>query len=128
MKDIKELYEMGDFDAIRQMWVKEEAAAEEKARAERAQEIAEARNKVIAATKAYMDVLGFEYSDAEVNKLLKAMAITEKVAQKGSGYKENTFKPTCLSKFAHDYNKPIVISTTGELDDEILQMFLKREI
>lgn len=90
MRDIRELYEMGDFDAIRQMLDEEEARAEqklreaeEKARAEKEAKINEARTKLVAAAKEYVETMGFPMDESAIVRLVKSLSALEKVSKYG---------------------------------------------
>lgn len=127
MKPIEELFADGDFDAIRQLLDEVEADREVKARAAKEAHIQAAKEQVVAATKEYMEVLGLDYNEKEINSLVKALDITAAVASKNPVYKAKSYGFGDLGKFSREDSKPIVISTTGNADD-ILRAFLEREI
>ena len=122
MKPIEELFADGDFDAIRQLLDEVEADREAKEA-----QVNAAKEKVVAATKEYMEVLGLDYNEKEINSLVKALDITAAVASKSPVYKAKSYGFGDLGKFSREDSKPIVISTNSNADD-ILRAFLEREI
>lgn len=84
--DIKELYESGNFDAIRKMLDAEEARVAEAARAARNKEIMTARAELINASVNYAGVLGYEASEEDVKRLEKEFIEMEKLAESASNF------------------------------------------
>lgn len=84
--DIKELYESGNFDAIRKMLDAEEARVAEAARAARNKEIMAARVELINASVNYAGVLGYEASEEDVKRLEKEFIEMEKLAESASNF------------------------------------------
>lgn len=84
--DIRELYENGDFDAIRKMLDAEEARAAEAARAARNKEIMAARVELINAAVNYAGVLGYDASEEDVKRLEKEFIEMERLAESASNF------------------------------------------
>lgn len=84
--DIKELYESGNFDAIRKMLDAEEARVAEAARAARNKEIMVARVELINAAVNYAGVLGYEASKEDVERLEEEFLEMEKLAESASNF------------------------------------------
>ena len=84
--DIRELYERGDFNAIRKMLDAEEARVAEAARAARNKEIMTARAELINASVNYAGVLGYDASEEDVKRLEKEFIEMEKLAESASNF------------------------------------------
>lgn len=131
MRSIEQMYAEGDFDAIRQLLDKEEAVAEEKARAARKEKIDAAKANMIAAIQAYGDAIGIEIREKSIERFVMTLASMEKMlGQKDSLLGAKSFELPEEQSFTRKYNKPIVISTADLFseDDNILKRFLEREV
>lgn len=84
--DIRELYESGNFDAIRKMLDAEEARVAEAARVAKNKEIMAARVELINAAVNYAGVLGYEASEEDVSRLEKEFVEMEKLAKSASNF------------------------------------------
>lgn len=126
MPDIRELYENGDFDAIRQMLDMEEARAEEEAKKLKAKAVEEARVEMVTAIRKYCNAAEIEMREEAMERFITTLVGLEQLASKSPLLGTNSFDFSNARKFNQKHDKPIVISTTGSVDDEVLKRFLDK--
>ena len=105
MKPIEELFAEGDFDAIRQLLDEVEAEQEAKAKEARTKKIAEAREKLIEAAKAYTNALECPMDEASIVRLVKSLSSLEGLTKYGE--------------------TPVIRVKTRMSDDDFLQDWLR---
>ena len=105
MKPIEELFAEGDFDAIRQLLDEVEAEQEAKAKEARTRKVAEARENLIEAAKAYTNALECPMDEASIIRLVKSLSSLEG-----------------LTKYS---GKPVIKVRTAMTDDDMLKEWLR---
>ena len=118
--DIKELYESGNFDAIRKMLDAEEARVAEAARVARNKEIMVARVELINAAVNYAGVLGYEASEEDVSRLEKEFVEMEKLAESASNFIKQV---KVIEKPVKPTKKP---TTAKHSDEELIGQWIEK--
>ena len=118
--DIRELYENGDFDAIRKMLDAEEARVAEAKRAARNKEIMAARVELINAAVVYAGVLGYEASEEDVSRLEKEFVEMEKLAESASNFIKQV---KVIEKPVKPTKKP---TTAKHSDEELIGQWIEK--
>ena len=118
--DIRELYESGNFDAIRKMLDAEEARVAEAKRVARNKEIMVARVELINAAVNYAGVLGYEASKEDVERLEKEFVEMEKLAESASNFIKQV---KVIEKPVKPTKKP---TTAKHSDEELIGQWIEK--